>query len=227
MANYYNEKVMAKFQEALKEAKQEVKAGKITTASISTGNIKMGAVPSVSLLPFITCPGRCKNTCGGDCYAARIANLRNSVLKSYARNTALLMVKPDLYWKTVELAMAGARFFRFHVSGDILNKEYFQNMVNACKNNSHCQVLVFTKRFEIVNAWVKENGPVPENLHILFSGWEDMKPVNPNHFPETNVFEKEPEESWLVCGGNCFECGCAGLGCWKAQKGEIVAFKKH
>jgi hypothetical protein len=97
MANYYNEKVMAKFQESLKEAKEEVKAGKITAASISTDNIKMGAVPSVSLLPFITCPGRCKNTCGAECYAAKIANMRGTVLKSYARNTALLMIKPALY----------------------------------------------------------------------------------------------------------------------------------
>lgn len=228
MANYYNDSVIGKFQAALKEAKEEVKAGKIAAASISKGNNKMGAVASVSTLPFITCPARCKGTCGKECYAAKIANLRGSVLKSYARNTALLMLRPDLYWQSVRLVMAGTRFFRFHVSGDIVNKVYFENMIAACKDNSHCQVLVFTKRFEVVNAWIRENGDLPKNLHVLFSGWENMKPVNPYKLPETNVFGNEgPAESWLVCGGNCFECGCRGVGCWQAQKGDVIAFKKH
>ena len=228
MSNYYNEKVLAKFTEALKEAKKEVKAGKVAAPSISKGNNKMGSVPSVSTLPFITCPGRCKETCSKECYAAKIANLRGSVLKSYARNTALLMMKPELYWQGVRLAMMGTRFFRFHVSGDILNKEYFQNMIAACKANEHCQVLVFTKRYEIVNDYIRNNGDLPENLHILFSGWEDMKPVNPYNLPETNVYGNEgPAENWLLCGGNCFKCGCRGVGCWQAQRGDVIAFKKH
>lgn len=228
MANYYNDKIMAKFQEALSEAKKET----IETVTISTGNRKMGAVPSVSLLPFLTCPGRCKGTCGNDCYAAKIANLYGSVLKSYAKNTALWLKNPDVYWTQVNKAMRGTRFFRFHVSGDIPNYEYLKAMVASAINNEHCEVLVFTKRYELVNKYCKENGgrhAIPKNLHILFSGWKGLKPVNPYNFPETNIFtsEKDCNENWLICGGNCFECGCAGLGCWKASDGETVAFKKH
>lgn len=227
MANYYNENTIGKFLNALREAKEEVKAGTVNSVSISKGNTKMGAVPSVSLLPFLTCPDRCAKTCGSDCYAAKIANMRTSVLKSYARNTALLMLKPDLYWQGVKYAVAGCRFFRFHVSGDILNGKYFDKMVETARENTHCEILAFTKRFEIVNAWIKANGDLPENLHILFSGWESMKPINPYKQPETNVYNKTPNDDWLLCGGNCFECGCRGVGCWQAKKGDVIAFKKH
>lgn len=221
-------KLTAKFMEALKEAKEEVKTGTVTKVSISNKNSKMGEVPSVSILPILTCPGRCKGTCGKDCYAAKLANLRPSVLKSYARNTALLMLRPDLYWQGVNYAMAGVRYFRYHVSGDILDKKYFGKMVDSAIKNPHCEILAFTKRYEIVNAWIKENGSLPKNLHILFSGWENLKPVNPYKLPETNVFGKEgPKEEWKVCGGNCFNCACRGLGCWKAEPGDVVAFKKH
>ena len=227
MANYYNGQVLSKFRAALDAAKEDVRSGKVNTVSISKGNIKMGAVPSVSTLPFITCPGRCKGTCGAECYAAKIANLRTSVLVSYARNTALAMLKPELYWAGIDYAIKGTRFFRFHVSGDIMNADYFRKMVDAARNNPHCQILTFTKRYEIVNAWIAENGGLPENLHILFSGWENLQPENPYKLPETNVYDTEPREEWLLCGGNCFECGCRGVGCWQARTGETIAFRKH
>lgn len=229
MASYYNENTLAKFMAALDQAKQEVKAGTVNTVSISKGNVKMGAVASMSTLPFLTCPARCKGTCGADCYAAKIANMRPSVLTAYARNTALAMLKPALYWSGINYAMAGARFFRFHVSGDIMNADYFAEMVKACKNNPHCETLVFTKRYEIVNAWIDENGDLPENLHILFSGWTNLKAINPHNMPETNIFDSKnpPADTWLICGGNCYECGCRGVGCWQAKKGDVVAFKKH
>ena len=227
MARYDTKAIVDKFNAALKAAREEVAAGSITSVTISRGNVKMGAVPSVSTLPFITCPGRCQGTCSGVCYAAKIANMRSSVLKSYARNTALAMMKPDLYWMGIRYAIAGSRYFRFHVSGDILNVSYFAEMVRAAQDNPHCSILAFTKRYEIVNAWIDANGDLPKNLHILFSGWEDMEVINPHNLPETNVYDDQPREEWLLCGGNCFECGCRGVGCWQARNGDVIAFKKH
>lgn len=229
MANYYNENTLAKFREALRQATADVKAGKIDHVSISSKNEKMGEVASVSTLPFLTCPGRCKGTCGSACYAAKLANLRPSVLTSYARNTALAMHRPDIYWQDVNRAMMARRFFRFHVSGDIINRDYFDRLIDSVRNNPHCETLVFTKRYEIVNAWIKENGELPKNLHLLFSGWDNLKPSNPHRLPETTVYGKTetPREDWLLCGGNCFECVCRGTGCWKAGKGETIAFRIH
>lgn len=170
MANYYTQDTIKKFSEALQAARADIRSGKPVKLSISSGNVKMGAVPSVSLLPFITCPGRCTGSCSRECYAAKIANLRKSVLEAYARNTALVMDRPEIFWAGVNAAMAGTRFFRFHVSGDIVNGEYFENLVNACRNNPHCETLVFTKRYEIVNAWMKKNGACRKICTCCFQG---------------------------------------------------------
>ena len=133
---YYNEKTLAKFTAALKEAVEAVKAGELRNVTISNANSKMGAVASVSLLPFLSCPGRCAGTCGAKCYAAKLANLRPAVLKSYAKNQALAMYAPEIYWSQVNAAVMAVRFFRFHVSGDILNADYFAHMVEIARNNS-------------------------------------------------------------------------------------------
>ena len=225
----YNDKVLAKFSDALREATEEVKTGAVSRVSISNANSKMGNVASVSILPFLSCPGRCAGSCGVKCYAAKLANLRPSVLKSYARNQALAMYRPDLYWAQVNVAVMSVRYFRFHVSGDILNRDYFDHVVEVARNNQKTEILMFTKRYEIVNKWIADNGELPENLHILFSGWENLKPVNPHKLPETNVFKSEDEirDDWKLCGGNCFNCACRGVGCWQAGKGETVAFKLH
>ena len=226
---YYTEKIINKFTEALKIAVEAVKAGDLRQVSISNGNTKMGTVASVSLLPFLSCPGRCANTCGSACYAAKLANLRPNVLQSYANNQALAMYNPDLFWAQVNVAVMAVRYFRFHVSGDILNADYFRRMMEVARNNSRTEILVFTKRYEVVNAWIDENGELPENVHILFSGWNNLQTINPHNLPETNVFttEDEVQDNWKICGGNCFECGCRGVGCWQAQKGDVIAFKKH
>lgn len=225
----YNDKVLAKFSDALREAAEEVKTGAVSRVSISNANSKMGNVASVSILPFLSCPGRCAGSCGVKCYAAKLANLRPSVLKSYARNQALAMYRPDLYWAQVNVAVMSVRYFRFHVSGDILNRDYFDHVVEVARSNPKTEILMFTKRYEIVNKWIADNGELPENLHILFSGWANLKPVNPHKLPETNVFKSEDEirEDWKLCGGNCFNCACRGVGCWQAGKGETVAFKMH
>ena len=226
---YYNEKVLDKFAGALADAKELVNTGADLRVRISNANSKMGAVASVSTLPFITCPGCCRDTCGAKCYAAKLANFRPSVLESYAINTALAMLRPELYWQQVNAAIFAVRFFRFHVSGDIMNDDYFAHMIDAARNNPHTEILCFTKRFAVVNKYLDNGGEIPANLHILFSGWDNLAPVNPYSMPETNVFKDESgiRDGWKICGGNCFNCACRGVGCWQAVKGDTIAFKLH
>ena len=102
-------------------------------------------------------------------------------------------------------------------------------MVEVARNNPKTEILAFTKRYDAVNEWIERNGDLPENLHILFSGWNNLEPENPHGLPETNVYKEESEAKpeWKRCGGNCFECACAGAGCWTAKRGEVVAFKLH
>lgn len=201
--------------------------------SVSAANSKMGAVASVSLPPFLTCPACCKCTCGVKCYAAKLALLRPVVAAAWSRNLALLQRDPVSYWQQVDSAIKAVRFFRFHVSGDIVNAAYFENMVNAARNNPHAEILAFTKQYSIVNNWIAANGgsasAIPSNLHILFSGWTNLQPVNLYNLPETNVYtcDADFDDNWLTCGGNCFNCACRGVGCWQARPGDTIAFRMH
>lgn len=218
--------------EMYREYCQALDEGEVFAVSISEKNSKMGRVPSVSLPAVISCPSRCKGTCGeaGACYALKTEKLRPFVRASYARNLAILHKRPAQYWTEVEAACQRSRFFRFHVSGDIVNADYFAHMIEIATRCPWCQILAFTKNYEVVNAWMDQHGDLPENLHVLFSGWYDMIDVaslNPHNLPTTEVYDETPAENWLLCGGCCETCGCRGLGCWQAKKGDTIAFKKH
>lgn len=227
--NYYTNENIQKFQDELSKARARIADGETLRVSISNGNSKMGPVASVSVLPFVTCPACCRNTCGPECYAAKLALLYPTVRESYARNTAILIDRPAQYWAEVKAAISAVRFFRFHVSGDIIDPGYFAEMVHAAESNHATEILCFTKRFQIVNRFLDAGGTIPANLHIMFSGWTNLQPENPHNLSETNVFDKSnpPREDWKQCGGNCFNCACRGVGCWTACPGDTIAFKKH
>lgn len=225
---YYSAEIIQKFKDALNAARARIAAGEIVHVSISHGNTKTGPVASVSLLPFITCPAICRNTCGPLCYAAKLANLRPTVLNAWAMNTAILMDRPAQFWEEVNAAICAVRYFRYHVAGDIPTPAYFAEMIRSAQNHPETEILAFTKRFDTVNAALTV-APLPGNLHILFSGWTNLQPENPHNLPETNVYSKgsAPDENWKQCGGNCFSCACRGVGCWTACPGDTIAFQIH
>lgn len=224
MANYYTEKNITKFTNKLNAHRETIRNGQPVAVSISAANSKMGAVSSVSLLPYITCPFKC-----AECYAAKLAALRPAVCNAYARNTALAVEDPSAYFAQVRAAAMGVRFFRWHVSGDIINAHYFREMVFIAETLPHTEFLAFTKRYEIVNGFIKDGGAIPGNLHIIFSEWDGIEMPNPYNLPTAAVVRPgcEPADDWKICGGNCFECACRGVGCWQLNKGETIAFKLH
>lgn len=201
----------------------------IMKVCISKGNSKMGAIPSASLPPVKTCRPNCP--CDKTCYIRKLMLMRPSLRKSYENNLKILLENPDEYWRQVNEAVHLSRFFRFHVSGDIPNREYLERMVKVAIDNPHCEILCFTKQYEIVNDLVGNGGVIPENLHIVFSGWRGLPMDNPYNFPEAHVRFKdgycEAREDAVECYGNCVECCVAGCGCWKLKHGEQVVFKQH
>ena len=199
------------------------------SVSISKGNIKMGAIPSVSLPAIKTCRS-C--SCASKCYAAKLERLRPSVRRAYQKNLEILMEDPDTYWREVEAAIMLSRFFRFHVSGDIPEESYFEHMVSIADRNPHCQILCFTKKYEIVNHYLEShNGKLPENLHLLFSGWPGLDMDNPFMLPEAHVLFRDAtttaRDDALQCAGNCTECAVTEGGCWSLMSGQQVVFKEH
>ena len=195
--------------------------------SISSGNIKMGAIPSVSLPACVTCNPSAP--CFTKCYARRIEKRYKTVANAYARNLEIAKNDPSAYWLQVKAAASVARFFRYHVSGDIPNGEYFNYMVQAAAELPNTTFLAFTKQYQIVNAYLTSGGTIPSNLIIIFSNWGAWKCDNPYNLPVCEVILKgsEPAENWKICGGNCTECACRGVGCWELKKGDTIAIYEH
>lgn len=196
---------------------------------ISNGNAKMGAIPSVSLPAGVTCRSDCE--CSKKCYAKRLERMRPSVRQAYKHNYDLLNSDPNTYWREVEASIMMSRFFRFHVSGDIPDATYFEHMVDIARTNPHCEILCFTKKYDIVNSHINIIGKLPKNLHIIFSGWHDIEMVNPYNLPEAHVRYRDgsttAREDAKLCGGNCTECAITDGGCWTAKHGEQVVFNEH
>lgn len=195
--------------------------------SISTGNRKMGAIPSVSLPACTTCNPNAP--CFAKCYAKKLERIYPTVRNAYANNLEILKTDPAQYWKEIRRAASMARYFRFHVSGDIVDEDYFIEMWLTAQLLPNTEFLAFTKQYHIVNACIADGIAIPQNLHIIYSNWGAWKCDNPHNLPTSEVIFKgtEPAEGWKICGGNCTECACRGVGCWELKKGETIAFYEH
>lgn len=201
----------------------------MSNVKISAGNSKLGSIPSVSLPAGVTCRKDCE--CFKKCYAQKLERMRPSVRNAYQHNLTLLKKSPDIYWREVEASIMMSRFFRFHVSGDIPDNVYFAHMIEIAERNSHCEILCFTKKYDIVNEYLEFGGEIPKNLHIVFSGWVGLEMDNPYLLPEAHVRYKEgtttAKPTAKECGGNCTECLLTEGGCWSLQSGEQVVFDEH
>jgi hypothetical protein len=198
-----------------------------TKISISKGNIKMGEIQSVSLPPIVTCAEHC--TCAKKCYAARMCRRWKNTREAYNRNLEIFRNDSAEYWKQIDDVLYANRFFRFHVAGDIPTYDYLLDMIETVRNNPHCETLVFTKRYYMVNKALESGVKLPNNLHLVFSEWEGMDMPNPYNLPVAHVIFKgeEPESNWKICTGNCLECAKGRANCWTLKNGEHVAFHEH
>ena len=198
------------------------------TVKISKGNSKLGAIPSVSLPSIKTCRN-C--ACQEKCYAQKLERLRPAVRNAYQHNLEVWLKDPETYWREVEASIMMSRFFRFHVSGDIPSFKYLVNMVAIAKRQPHCEILCFTKKYNLVNEFIEQGGELPSNLHMIFSGWVGLEMANPFSLPEAHVRYRDgsttAREDAIECGGNCTECALTEGGCWNLQKGQQVIFNEH
>lgn len=196
--------------------------------SISKGNTKMGAIPSVSLPAVVTCNPSAP--CFHKCYALRCSRRRPTVKNAYENNLDILERDPGAFWLQVRAAATVTKFFRYHVSGDIPNADYLKNMVETARILPSTQFLAFSKQYHIVNTYLDNGGTIPENLKIIFSNWGAWKCENPYGLPVCEIIFKGAEtvpDDWKICGGNCTECACRGVGCWQIKNGETIAIHEH
>lgn len=103
-------------------------------------------------------------------------------------------------------------------------------MLEIAQRNPHCEILCFTKKFEIVNK-ILLSYPVPSNLHLILSGWAGLEMQNLFNLPEAHVRYRDgtttAREDARECAGNCTECAITDGGCWSLKSGEQVVFNEH
>lgn len=230
-----------------------------TQLHISPGNGKMGkGVYNISLLPgagylkFKGTSGKfpkgkpltnIKGTCGGvcescgcmkECYAVKaLMRQHNTCTQAWGENTLLAREDRDRYFKEIErfLALNLAPVFRWHVSGEIMDEDYFVRMIQVAIHNPDTHFYVYTKRYDAIEGNVNR---IPHNFHVLVSIWHKNY-NNPASFPEF-IYDDGTEEDLASVphcpavnkdgketGITCAQC----RKCWRVQNGDKIAVYAH
>lgn len=199
---------------------------------ISNGISKLGSsIPSVNLPPVVTCDPRAG--CAKKCYARKGRFAFPRVKQLLQRNLDIWKRDPDGFERDVAIAAYTSRFFRFHSSGDIPDPAYLEMMVRVASRCQQTSFLCFTKKCDIVNAFIRANGDeaIPSNLRIVFSAWGDYRPDNPFDLPVAYIRFRKTEtyipDCARPCGGYCGDCVRTGSSCWDLRRGEAVVFNEH
>ena len=200
---------------------------------ISDGNKKLGAIMNVSLPPVVTCTN-C-GSCSKYCYAVRNYLRGENVYNAWNENHFLFLNDPDRYFSEISAAVKLQRFFRWHVSGDIVNGAYLAGMIRVALENPKCEFLAFTKAYQIVNAAIAAGAVIPSNLHLLFSAAPGVDMPNPYRIPECHINFADPSlntycggaEYEHYCNGNCTECAVNGCGCFFLKPGDVTIIDQH
>ena len=185
---------------------------------LSDGNTKVPC-KNVSLPPIISCHN-CRE-CKKECYDIKACIQYENVMKARARNYSILKRNFDLYWTQIRTKISRMRkkYFRFHVGGDMVSKEYLTEMVKTARMFPLVRFWTYTKFHSVVNDYVRENGgkekAIPANLSIMFSEWTGMTMDNPYGFGTFIVVDKEqtPPAGVWHCTGDCGICIRANRGC--------------
>lgn len=195
--------------------------------SISDGNMKTGKIPAFSLTPGKTCSAEACKTCFVQgCYACKTYRLYKTARNAWDGNTEVVLSNLEAFERAMNVyfdGMNAPRFFRIHVAGDFVTREYAEAWARIAENHPHTNFLAFTKQWKNVRGI-----EFPENFSLVLSGWKDT--VIPSDltekYPIADCIEKGDEmpENYLECPGHCDTCGM----CWNLKAtGKNVAFRKH
>lgn len=197
--------------------------------SISYGNTKMGKIPSISLPPIKSC-GNCSK-CAKHCYAKQAYLQYKCTRDAYDRNLAILKNDPQDYFHQIYEFINKSYdknkpipFFRWHVSGDILDLNYFNAMVTFAYQFQETNFLVFTKMYNIVDEYLIRYS-IPLNLKIFYSVWLDEEIDNPCGISIARTVNKGETNKYegFKCEGNCEQC----MACFESKPGSKVIFEMH
>lgn len=194
---------------------------------------------SVSLPAGITCDPSAP--CFKTCYALKLQKRYTNVEKAYLKNLEMLHRNRDAYFAQIQADIQMQRAFRWHVSGDIPDVDYFRRVVAVAEADPACEHIIFTKRFSFVNEVISERidtgkRKLPKNLHVIFSGWgKNFQPVNPYKLSVAECWLKKGEKPFsgkksMICPEQvdpdkkwkCTDCYINKTGCFSSRAQNII-----
>lgn len=196
---------------------------------ISKGNRKIGFVHNFSMAPGHTCVN-CSG-CIGWCYDIKACWQYLNVRIARAENTAMMWKDRIKTFQQIDKYISKCRAhkaFRWHVSGDILDMDYFDRMCQIARKHPDWVFWTYTKNYHAVNAWIKAHGEtkesIPANLSVMFSVWNGMPCPNTYDMPTfTCVMDgmESAPDAWK-CPGNCQICLDSKHGCPFRESSEVA-----
>ena len=207
-------------------------ANKSNEISMSNRNSKTGIACLNIAFPVCSC--REDAPCKSACYACKGKQQMMSVQGAYYRNFRLYNDDPDNFFEQVyyKVKFSGLPKVRWFDSGDIYDYEFLERMVELCKRTPNTNHMAFTKKYELVNEYINENGKLPDNLNIMFSAWDKLWEVPNPHglgvaYVDFNDKRLNPDipQNAFVCPGRESTCSACGV-CW-SKKAKAVVFHQH
>lgn len=206
----------------------DIKAeAKAIGAHISGGNMKVGSIPNWSLTPGRTCSKEACRTCFVEgCYACKSYRQYKNVRTAWDENSTLAekeLPKLERFFNLYFSGMNAPRFFRIHVAGDFVSRDYAEMWARVAAGHPGTRFLAFTKQWKNIRGV-----DFPENFSLVLSGWPGTEiPADLSaKYPSALCVEREEEipEGGFHCPGACENCGA----CWElAKRGVDVYFVKH
>lgn len=185
-----------------------------------------------------TCNGCCSG-CINDCYAIRDAKRHhNSVIPALGKNTLLIRHDMENAFGQIKESIIKnkTKVLRWHSSGEIENYNYLLHMVKLAVELPNVQFYCYTKRFDLIDRYLKEFKKFPKNFVVNISVWHDNdkgydfgkcnKFVYDDHTdPKVMKMRHCPavDKNGKSTGITCSECGW----CFRGNYGRITAVYQH
>jgi hypothetical protein len=148
-----------------------------------------------------------------------------------ALNRRLATIGDPAWCANMATAINGAKFFRWHDSGDIQSFEHLAKIAEVCKATPNTKHWLPTRELSTVRAFIKTND-VPLNLTIRISAtMVDSKPPQVTYdwcraLPTSTVHDTKPAIGFACPapsqGNKCADCRA----CWDSSVTN-VSYDKH
>ena len=122
------------------------------------------------------------------------------------------------------LPVINSAFFRFNAHGELINEINLINYVNIAIKNPHCNFSLWTKRYDIIAKYFKNNKK-PKNFILIYSTPRINHILDkiPPYFDKTfsTVPESEHQDRQNCTGQKCKDC----LLCYKLDTPAVIVEK--